>query len=60
MARPKNEIRKIHKRKLKKAKEKIKLYERGELKYENLPALARRILQKRQRFKISLEEIKKS
>ncbi len=59
MGRPKNEMLKIHRRKLKKAREKIKLYEKGEAKYENLPSLARRILKKRQRFKKTLEEIRK-
>ncbi len=58
MGRPKNEMRKIHRRKLKKAREKIKLYEENKLTYGQLPKLAKRILQKRQRYLKSQQVIK--
>ena len=60
MGRHKNEMRKIHRKKLKKAREKIKLYEQNKLTYDQLPKLAKRILEKRQRYLKSQEVIKTS
>lgn len=40
--------KKHHKRR-KRAKEKVKLYERGKLKYEELPRLARELLARKRR-----------
>ena len=49
MGRHKNEMRKIHRRKLKKARLKIKLFEKGQLDFEHLPALSKKILAKREK-----------
>ena len=50
MGRYKKELKKIHRKKIKKAKEKVKAYLRGEIPYEKLTSLAKRLLEKRKRF----------
>ncbi len=49
MGRPKKELRKLHRKKLKKAKEKLKAYLRGEISYSELTQRAKRILEKRKK-----------
>jgi hypothetical protein len=49
MGRPKKELKKIHRKKIKKAKEKVKLFLKGEISYKNLTQLGRRILEKRKK-----------
>ncbi len=49
MGRPKEELRKIHRKKVKKAKERVKLYLEGRLSYKDLNALAKKMLEKRKR-----------
>ncbi len=46
MARYKKELTKIHRKKVKKAKEKVRLYLKGELPYEKLTQRAKRFLEK--------------
>lgn len=49
MGRPKKELKRIHARKVKKAKNKIKLYLKKELTLEKLPKKAKDILRKRKK-----------
>ena len=49
MGRPKEELKKVHHKKVKKAKEKVKLYLKGELPYQKLTQLAKRFLKKRRK-----------
>jgi len=49
MGRPKEELKKIHRKKVKKAKEKVKAYCRGEIPYSSLSQLAKKLLEKRKR-----------
>jgi len=49
MGRPKKELKKIHRKKVKKAKEKVKLFLEGKISYKELNALARKMLEKRKR-----------
>lgn len=49
MGRPKKELKKIHRKKVKKAKEKVKLFLEGKIPYKDLNALARKMLEKRKR-----------
>jgi len=46
MGRPKKELKKVHKKKVKKAKEKTKLYAKGKLPFEELTQRAKRFLKK--------------
>jgi hypothetical protein len=54
MGRPKTELRKIHCKKVKKVKEKVKLFLEGKISYENLNKLAKRMLEKRKRSQKSI------
>ena len=54
MGRPKKELRKLHRKKLKKAKEKLKAYLRGEISYSKLTQRAKRILEKKKQEKNQL------
>ncbi|HEC69418.1 MAG TPA: hypothetical protein ENI31_03945 [Candidatus Omnitrophica bacterium] len=49
MGRPKEELKKIHRKKVKKAKEKVKAHLRGEIPYSNLSQLAKKLLEKRKK-----------
>lgn len=49
MGRPKEELRRIHHKKIKRAREKIKAYLKGELEYQKLSRLARKLLRKRKK-----------
>jgi hypothetical protein len=49
MGRPKKELKRIHARKVKKSKQKLKLFSKGELKYQNLTHHAKNLLKKRKR-----------
>lgn len=49
MGRPKKELSKVHRKKIKKAKEKVRLYLKGEIPYKELTQLAKRLLEKRQK-----------
>ena len=49
MGRPKKELKKIQRKKVRAAKEKVKLYLKGEAPYQNLTQLAKRLLKKRKR-----------
>jgi len=53
MGRPKYELKKIHRRKVKKAKEKLKLYSKGETPYEKLTSFAKYLLKKGKKQKIT-------
>ena len=44
------QVWKRHHRKRKAAKAKMKLYEQGKLTYEQLPALAKKLLERKRRF----------
>ncbi len=54
MGRPKKELKKIHRKKVKKAKEKVKLFLEGKISYKELNALARKMLERRKRTEASL------
>jgi len=49
MARYKSELKKIHRKKMRKAKEKVRQHYKGEVPYEKLNALAKNFLAKRKR-----------
>lgn len=49
MGRPKKELTKIHSKKVKKAKEKVGRYLKGEISYKELSQLAKKLLEKRRR-----------
>jgi hypothetical protein len=49
MARYKRELKRIHAKKVRKAKEKVRLFYKGELPYEKLTSLAKKFLEKRKR-----------
>jgi hypothetical protein len=49
MGRPKKELRQIHKKKIRRAKTRLKAYEKREISYEKLSRLAQRLLAKKQR-----------
>jgi len=50
MGRYKKELKKIHRKKIRKAKEKVKAYLKKEIGYDKLTSLAKRLLAKRKRF----------
>ena len=52
MGRYKKEMIKLHRKKMRKAKEKVKSYIKGETQYEKLTQLAKRFLAKRQKHQI--------
>jgi len=54
MGRPKEELKKIHRKKVKRAKEKVKLFLEGKISYKELNALARKMLEKRKRAEVFL------
>lgn len=49
MGRPKNEMKKIHRKKIRKAKEKLKLFNAKKISYQKIPRLAKKILLKERR-----------
>ncbi|MCK4809335.1 MAG: hypothetical protein KAS99_00150 [Candidatus Omnitrophica bacterium] len=49
MGKPKQEMKKIHRKKVKKAKEKVKLYVKNEITYSELPGRSKRFLEKREK-----------
>ena len=49
MARYKSVLKKIHRKKMRKAKAKVRLYYKGEVPYEKLNALAKNFLAKRKK-----------
>ena len=51
MGRPKYELKSVHRKKVRKAKEKLKLYAKGEIPYEKLPCFAKHLLQKSKKQK---------
>ncbi len=53
MGRPKRELKKIHKKKAKKAKSKVRLFSKGEISYEKLTQKAKHFLKKSQKQKKS-------
>ena len=57
MGRPKKELKKIHKKKVKKAKEKIKLHKKGELPHKGLTQRAKYLLKKGKKRKCLMESI---
>jgi len=57
MGRPKKELRKLHRKKVKKAKEKIKLYLQGKISYQQLNTLAKKLLQKRKKYEEAVQSI---
>lgn len=54
MGRPKKELKKIHKKKAKKAKEKVKLHIKGELPFEKLTQRAKNFLKKGKKKKTTI------
>ena len=54
MGRPKHELKKIHRKKVKKAKEKTKLYSKGEISYQELSQRAKSFLKKGKKKKTTL------
>ncbi len=54
MGRPKRELKKIHRKKVKKAKQTLKLYAKGETAYAKLTQRAKDLLQKGKKKKASL------
>ena len=54
MGRPKKELRQIHRKKVKKAKEKIKSFKAGTITFDSLTRKAKNLLKKGKRKKISL------
>jgi hypothetical protein len=54
MGRPKRELKKIHRKKVKKAKAKVKLYAKGEIPYEKLTQRAKSFLRKGKKKKSAL------
>ncbi len=57
MGRPKKELREIHRKKVKKAKEKIKLYLQGKISYQQLNTLAKKLLQKRKKYEEATQSV---
>ncbi len=51
MGKLKKEMKKIHSRKVKRAKEKIKAFRKGEISYDQLNALARKFLARQNKKK---------
>jgi hypothetical protein len=51
MGRSKYELKKVHRKKVRKAKEKLKLYSKGEIPCEKLPSFAKHFLQKSKKQK---------
>jgi len=51
MGRSKYELKKVHRKKIKKAKEKLRLYSKGEISSEKLTRCAKHFLQKRKKQK---------
>jgi len=49
MGRPKCELKKIHKKRVKKSKAKLKLYSKGELSFKNLTEHAKHFLKKQKK-----------
>ncbi len=49
MARYKSELKKIHRKKMRKAKEKVRQFYKGEAPYEKLNVLAKKFLAKRKK-----------
>lgn len=60
MGRPKEELRKIHRKKVKKAKERIKAYLKGEIPFSQLNQLAKKLLEKRKRAEKYLSQAQSS
>ncbi len=56
MGRPKEELRKIHRKKVKRAKEKVKAYLEGKLSYQALNRLAKDLLKKRKKVEKTLSQ----
>ncbi len=54
MGRPKNELKKIHAKKVRKAKEKLKLFIKNQLSYSQLTVRAKSFFQKGRKKKSSL------
>ncbi len=54
MGRPKKELKKIHQKKVKKAKKKTRLHVKGELPFEELTQRARRFLKKGKKKKTAV------
>jgi hypothetical protein len=54
MGRPKKELKKIHRKKVKKAKEKIKAQKAGEITFDSLTAKAKHLLEKGKKKKTIL------
>jgi len=54
MGRPKKELKKIHRKKVKKAKEKVKLFLEEKISHKELNALARKMLERRKKAEASL------
>lgn len=54
MGRPKNELKKIHRKKVKKAKEKVQAFSKGEISYADLSQKAKHFLQKSKKQKSTL------
>jgi hypothetical protein len=52
MGRPKKELKAIHNKKVRRAKEKIKLYLKGETSYDSLTQLAKYLLEKRRKKEV--------
>ena len=50
MGRPKKELKKIHRKKARRAKEKVKLHLKGEVRQQSLTQLAKMFLKRRKKF----------
>jgi hypothetical protein len=53
MGRPKIELKKIHRRKIKKAKQRVKLHLKGEVPYEKLTRRSKNFLRKGKKPKVT-------
>ena len=54
MGRSKIELKRIHRKKIKKAKQKIKLYKKGEIPYSSLTQKSRHFLEKSKKKKLAV------
>ena len=54
MGRSKYELKRVHRKKTRKTKEKIRLYSKGEITYDKLPQAAKLLLKKGKQKKVSL------
>lgn len=49
MGRPKKELKQVHRKNIKKAKAKVRQYAKGDLSYDKLTSLAKKMLEKHNR-----------